>query len=606
MYADFESILKPMGTVQGQRTVKKDEHIACSYAYLITSTLPDINFEPRLYVGLDSAEHFLNSLTDDFKRYIKPIIERNVDMIWNDDAQQLFDQAVVCHICNKPLNRDENVIVRDHDHFQGTFRGAAHQECNLKYKIDKKRYKLPVIFHNLRGYDSHLIMQAIKKKYGKIRVIPNNYENYQSFTLGYLKFLDSHQFLPDCLSELARKMNVEDFKYISRFFPTPNERVLMLQKGFYPYNYMTSMSKFDETELPPQTAFYNQLIDEPLKDCEYEHVKTVWRTFQCQTMRDYHNLYLSSDVYLLADIFEKFRVDSLSMYGLEPTYYYSLPGLAWDAALKHSDIELELIRDIDTYLMIEKGIRGGISMISNRYAKANDPRMGSDYNQNMPTKTILYLDANSLYPTAMCEPLPIDEFSMVNNPESLDVMQVGDYDKYGYILEIDGYMPREKHEQFNDYPLAPEKKIVTHDMLSPFQKQHFPSTKSVKKLVPHLDKLEKYVLHYRNLKLYIELGFVVTKIHRAVRFRQGAWLKSFMELCIEKRREAALIGDKARVAIIKFIMNAVFGKAMENVRTHMNIELLTSDKIFKKRIAKPNFKGSKRFHDDLVAVELIR
>ena len=232
--------------------------------------------------------------------------------------------------------------------------------------------------------------------------------------------------------------------------------------------------------------------------------------------------------------------------------------------------------------------------------------MGSDYNQNMPTKTILYLDANSLYPTAMCEPLPIDEFSMVNNPESLDVMQVGDYDKYGYILEIDGYMPREKHEQFNDYPLAPEKKIVTHDMLSPFQKQHFPPTKSVKKLVPHLDKLEKYVLHYRNLKLYIELGFKVTKIHRAVRFRQGAWLKSFMELCIEKRREAALIGDKARVAIIKFIMNAVFGKAMENVRTHMNIELLTSDKIFKKRIAKPNFKGSKRFHDDLVAVELIR
>ena len=153
------------------------------------------------------------------------------------------------------------------------------------------------------------------------------------------------------------------------------------------------------------------------------------------------------------------------------------------------------------------------------------------------------------------------------------VMEVADDAKIGYILEIDGYVPKEKHEQFNDYPIAPEKKRVTQDMLSPFQQQHFPSNKGSEKLIPHLGKLEKYVVHYRNLKLYLELGFIVTKIHRVVRFRQGPWLKSFMELNIEQRKEAARVGDKARVAITKLAMNAVFGKTMENVRTHLNIEL---------------------------------
>ena len=132
-------------------------------------------------------------------------------------------------------------------------------------------------------------------------------------------------------------------------------------------------------------------------------------------------------------------------------------------------------------------------------------------------------------------------------------------------------------------------------MLSPFQQQHFTTVKGNEKLVPHLGNLEKYVVHYCNLKSYLELCFKVTKVHRVVRFRQGPWLKSFMDLNIEKRREAARLGDKARVAITKLAMNAVLSKTMENVRSHLNIELLSSSKIAKKRIAKPNFKGSNAF-----------
>ena len=340
--------------------MKTNEHQPCSYSYFIVSRVPGVEFQPKLYVGTDAAEHFLSSLQNDLYTEIMPLIKRDVDIIWDQDARRRYDNATDCYICKKPLNREQNTICADHCHFTGRFRGAVHQSCNLRYKVEKERYKLPVLFHNLRGYDSHLIMQAVRKHHGRIDVIPHNYERYLSFTIGRLKFLDSFQFLPASLDSLAQQMKDSDFKYMTRFFPDPTKRALMLRKGVFPYDYMTSMDKFDETQLPPQSAFYNRLTDEPISDEDYEFAQQVWTLCECRTLRDYHDLYLKSDVFLTTDIGEKFRDDSQALYGLEPVHYYSLPGLSWDAALKHSEVELELITDIDMYLMIEKGIRGGI------------------------------------------------------------------------------------------------------------------------------------------------------------------------------------------------------------------------------------------------------
>ena len=147
------------------------------------------------YVGLDAVDNVLDSLQDDLNKFIMPLIEKDVDMIWDDDAKKQFQEATECHICKKGINRETDVVVRDHCHFTGKFRGAAHQACNLAYKIEKSNYKLPIVFHNLRGYDAHLIFQKIKRRHGKIDVIPNNSERYISFTVGRLKFIDSIQFL---------------------------------------------------------------------------------------------------------------------------------------------------------------------------------------------------------------------------------------------------------------------------------------------------------------------------------------------------------------------------------------------------------------------------
>ena len=143
----------------------------------------------------------------------------------------------------------------------------------------------------------------------------------------------------------------------------------MLRKGVYPYDYVDSMKKLDETRLPPKEAFYAKLTEEGITDEDYQNVQTVWKEFNIESMKYYHNLYNLSDVLLLADIFENFRNICINHYGLDPAWYFSAPRLAWDAALKITKVHLELLSDADMLLMIESGIRGGISIISHRQPK---------------------------------------------------------------------------------------------------------------------------------------------------------------------------------------------------------------------------------------------
>ena len=115
------------------------------------SSIPGIEFQPQLYVGEDAAEHFLDSLQADLNKHVMPIIEKEVPMIWDEDAQLRYSNATDCHICGKELDWSIETPARDHCHFTGYMRGATHQHCNIEYKIEKQRYKLPVVFHNLRG-----------------------------------------------------------------------------------------------------------------------------------------------------------------------------------------------------------------------------------------------------------------------------------------------------------------------------------------------------------------------------------------------------------------------------------------------------------------------
>ena len=253
---------------------------------------------------------------------------------------------------------------------------------------------------------------------------------------------------------------------------------------------MSHWRTFEETELPPQAAFYSKLKDETISNDDYKHAQNVWQKFQCKNLGDYHDLYLKTDVMLLADVFEKYRSTCIKQYKLDPAHYYTSPGLSWDALLKKTKIEYK-------YLFIEKGLRGGVSMVSKRYAKANNKYL-DDYDAENPSSYIQYLDANNLYGWAMSQPLPTGNFKwtckdvaeILNRPAGSNI---------GYIVEVDLEYPAHLHESHNSYPLAPEKIEVPNEWMSPYQQKLLKKGHmcEVEKLVPTLRNKEKYVTHYR-------------------------------------------------------------------------------------------------------------
>src|SRR6218665_2695480 len=188
-----------------------------------------------------------------------------------------------------------------------------------------------------------------------------------------LRFIDSFRFMSSSLDSLSKNLNNDQCKNLGRIYSDNNQLDLLVGKtGIYQYEYLFHVARLNETELPSKSAFYSRLNDSDISDEDYEHAQSVWKCLGCKTLREYHSLYKMSDVLLLADIFENFKDVCVKNYQLDPAWYYTSPGLAWDAALKSTGINLELLSDYDMILMIKQGIRGGISTISNRYGKANN------------------------------------------------------------------------------------------------------------------------------------------------------------------------------------------------------------------------------------------
>ena len=308
------------------------------------------------------------------------------------DEEERFQLANSCWICDR-LFDDGDEKVRDHCHVTGKNRGAAHWDCNINLKLSEKVF---VIFHNLNGYDNHLIIKEISNFDVKIGVIPNGLEKCMAFTINRdLVFIDSMQFMNISLDLLAKDLMDNDFKYLSEEF-TGAFLKLVKEKGVYPYEYMDSFKKFSENRLPDKSRFFSSLKDECISEKDRQRANDVWNAFKMKTIGDYHDLYLKTDVLLLADIFEKFIKACLNYYRLDPCHYFSSPGLAWDAMLKMTKIELVLISYIDMHLFIEKRMRGGISYIAKRHSKASNKYM-KDYDNNKENVYIIYPDANNLY-----------------------------------------------------------------------------------------------------------------------------------------------------------------------------------------------------------------
>ena len=626
IYADFEAITEKISGCQPNNnksyTEAYQKHADCGYGYKLVCCYDDKYSKPtKTYRGKKAVYKFMEAMLDEV-RYCKTVIKKefNKPLRMTKKDEKEFQKAEECHICNKKYT-DKDIRVRDHCHITGKYRGSAHQECNLKLRVNPEEVKIPVIFHNLRGYDSHFIMQeigAIVKKYTytnkkgekcqmNINAIPNNMEKYMAFMLGnHLTFIDSFQFMSSSLEKLVSNLPRESLKYTSKRFKGI-KLDLMVRKGVYPYDYMDSFDKFND-KLPTKEEFYSILNDEHISDEDYQHAQNVWKKFNLKNMGEYHDLYLQSDILLLADVFENFRKTCLKYYKLDPCHYFTSPGLSWDAMLKMTNIKLELMTDIDMFQFIEKGLRGGISYIANRYGKANNKYM-KEYNDKAPSKYIMYLDANNLYGWAMSQYLPTGGFRWMTQKQidKIDLTKYNEDGDKGIILEVDLKYPKELHDLHNDYPLAAEKIKVTKEMLSPYceeiRDKFKISTGLVQKLIPTLSNKKNYVLHYRNLQLYLSLGLKIDKIHRVLEFKQSPWLKQYIDFNTKKRKNAKNDFEKD---FFKLMNNSVFGKTMENIRKRVDVRLVTDENKLLKLASKPTYVSSKIFNENLVAVHKIK
>ena len=619
IYGDFECL-----TTNSKNGIKGtyQEHKPCGYMLNVVSRI-DNTCKPYLYRGEDCMKHFVEKLTEIKKDiFAKMNVNEPMDKLTFQQKTE-FRQATHCSICNKKF-QPEDEKVRDHCYFTGKYRGAAHVKCNLDYSF--RYFKIPIFFHNLKNYDAHLIIAKANElnielnQNKRIDVIAQNSEKFITFSFGACQFKDSFAFLTASLDKLVRLNKYEGnekikdwetrFRYTSTnpYIKSKTDLNLLTEKGVYPYDYMNSWNKFDETKLPKKEYFYSKLYEENITDKDYARANIVWKHFNIKNLGEYHDLYLMTDVYLLTDVFENFRDMCLNYYGLDPAYYITLPNYSWNAFLSLTGVRLEQIHKKEMYEMIEHGLRGGMTQCSFKKVEANNKYMNEDYDKSKPSSYISYLDANNLYGLAMCKKLPYGDFKWYyGRMDEKRVLKYCDDDDIGYILEVDLDYPKELHDLHTDYPLAPVFMSINENMLSKVQKdihKYFygkdASDEKTNKLVLNVMDKKKYVLHISALKFYLQHGLRLKKVHRAISFKQANFLKPFIEFNTEKRKNA---NNDFGADLFKLMNNSVYGKTMENVRKHGDFEIVNTPERFQKLVNKPLFKHRHIINEDLVIVE---
>ncbi|CAG8614742.1 3281_t:CDS:2, partial [Scutellospora calospora] len=309
--ADFEADNKKCNEKYGGQMRKLAEQKANSFCYLVYWIDNRNVWGPFLYRGENATQKFV-------KRIDKELVQIN-------------------RICKDKFNRDN------------------------KDKIEPWKTPIPVVFHNFRGYDSHLVCESVGKSVNahQIKVIAEIFERYKSMKVGQLKYIDSMQFMNNSLANLTKNLG-SNHPITSQHFKdySLDQISLASHKGVYPYDYIDSQERFKETELPPIHEFHSILKGKISQD-DYYHAQKVWKTFGCKTLGEYHNLYL--------------KIDILT------------PALAWDAMLKMTGVKIELFTDMSMYDFIEDAKRRGIAIACKRYFKANNPKIGKTFDLSKPT-----------------------------------------------------------------------------------------------------------------------------------------------------------------------------------------------------------------------------
>ncbi|XP_040065173.1 uncharacterized protein LOC120839035 [Ixodes scapularis] len=577
---DFEAILKPENTDHVY-----ESHVPSSFCILVIRSTDSRIMERFLYRGEDCVEQFI-SILNQMSKLIPEWIRSDLTTVKKTQSSGSY-----CDVCGESFDKRKR---KGKDHFTGPYRLC--KGCNLNDRNNKK--VIPLVAHN-HSCDPAFILPKLHLFESKdIKVLASSCQQFKRLDVGNLRFLDSLAFLPASLDALVQDLHskgLENFRCLREAFPQHIE--LLARKGVFPYDYITDFSVYDEPELPPRESFCNKLNDAHISEKDYHHAQVVFDTFKFKNVGEYSDCYLKLDCLLLSDVMQNFRKWTLETYEIDPLHFVSLPALSLACALKQTKVKLELLTDVDAYLFIESGLRGGIVQCAIRHARANVPTSDS-FDPNKDASQMFDLDVNGLYASTMRQPLPYGNFRWLDREEinALQFAQVSDDSPTGYILEVDLDYPEELHDSHADFPLAPEKRGVPFEWLSSYQKAlvkkiGLPERESERKLLLTLFPNRNYVINFRNLKLYLQLGLKLKKIHRVLQFSQRAFLKELIDFNHDLRKQATNTFQKN---LSKLFMNSIYGKTIENPRQYNDIVISVSEDEVVKNLQKPNLRQFKR------------
>lgn len=598
IYYDFECSMKKVENEQIQ-------HIPMAIGSVrICNTNSKLNSKLFTYVGEDCVDKFLNWLEKQKHEIeIMSLIEDKPLFMTRRDSKY-FRKQKNCEMCGIRFNRI-NKKCADHCHLSGIMRYVLCNRCNLTFA--KRSQNVPCLCHNNMKYDLHFLIEALSKSNKKkFNIIGKNKENYIRVDWDVFIFLDSFSFLNSSLAKLVETNNNFPILHLYMNKVLPDCKILC-QKGIFPYEYITSLEKLGDKHLPPIHQFYSSITNEHITLDEYTRAQQVWSLAKCKSLKDYMLVYLKSDVLLLADCFENYRNLTYDTFQLDPVHFVSSPHLSWHSMLRYTKVELELMIDGQMVSFIEHGIRGGVSAIINKYAKANIMSTDS-FNDKLPPSEIAYFDCVNMYGFNLGKRLPLNNFHWLTNDEikNFDVNDISNDSEKGYILEVDLTYPSHLHDLHNDFPLAPEKIEISPSQWSPYMHEIAASScmqigKGTQKLIPHFGPRKHYVIHYCNLKFYLKMGLQLDRIHRILGFSQSRWMKPYIDFNTERRKNAQ---SEFESQFYKLQVNSVYGKTLENPRRRSLYKLVSDKESFYKYTKKPTFKSITIYNPNFACIEL--
>lgn len=612
IYFDIESICLPMLEMDatGGKVLKEGKHVPISVCALrICSVDKKLSSDkPFLYTGPACIDKFLSYLEQQ-RRYIYNLLQRDVPIVMSESDKLLYARQTVCYFCKKPFDNNRYTKCRDHCHITGKYRFALCDPCNMGRS--KPIGNITVIAHGMQNYDSHFLIQKLHRFKDKhINIIPKTSEKLLTFSYKNIKFKDSYMFLAESLSQLVnnlREKGEDNFKILHHYIREQSKSKLFLRKGVFPYSFMDSPNKLLLDRLPEKESFFNDLTNQPISQEDYDFAGKVWQEFDCTCMREYMEIYLLSDVLLLADVFENFRSNCLRDYDLDPVHYFSSAHYTFDAFMRKCGSKLDYIRDVDHYLFLRNAVRGGVSMISHRYSEANNSRM-RNFDSSRESKFIIYVDANNLYGWAMRQPMPTGNLRWLQQHELIleHILSIPADSDWGCFAEVDLEYPEHLHDAHSDLPLAPEHRKVKRGELSAYatevaEKFNINTNSYGEKLLTTFFPKKRYIVHYRVLQFYVDHGLVVKKLHRALAFSQAAIMKDYIDLNTDRRSKSQNTFDSN---FYKLLTNSLFGKSIERVDKKSLMKLVSSFETYTKTAAKPNFQSAKIINRKLSLLSL--